>query len=159
MPPFEHRGIYLNKNNYLICEINFNLKQISLKHSQLLGTVVAGLIIFLCFMPWSYIAEKNITVSGMNAIGTNFGKPGLLHLILSVIMIVLFNIPKVWAKRTNLFVGAINFSWSMRNFLLVTTCFFGECPQKLPSLFLLIIACLVAMIMTLVPKIDIKKDL
>ena len=130
-----------------------------MKHSQLAGIVIAILIIILCFLPWSYVAEEHLTIQGMNASGTNFGRPGLLNVVFSVLMIILFCIPKIWAKRTNLFIGAINFAWSLRNYLLVTTCFFGECPQKLPELYFLIITCFGAMLMSFLPKVDIKKDL
>lgn len=134
------------------------IKSKDLKHSQLIGTLIAILIIILSHLPWSIVVEKHLIIGGMNAEGTNFGRPGLLNIILSVLMIILFNIPKVWAKRTNLFVGAINFAWSIRNYLLVTTCFFGECPQKLSALYFLVVTCFSAMLMTFFPKMEIEKE-
>ena len=68
-----------------------------------------------------------------------------------------FCLNKVWAKRTNLFIGAIGFAWSIRNYILVTTCYFGECPQKQPALFALVLFSFLTMLMTFFPKIEIKE--
>ena len=100
--------------------------------------------------------ERHLIIKGMSAEGTNFGRPGLLNIILCALMIACYSIPKVWAKRTNLFVGTINFAWSIRNYILVTTCFFGECPQKQPALLLLELFSLVALVMTFFPNVDVK---
>lgn len=129
-----------------------------MKYSQVLGVVIAILVIGICFLPWSVVTEHNIIVTGMNAKGTDFGKPGLMNIVFSLIMILLFCIQKIWAKRTNLFIGAINFAWSVRNYLLVTTCYFGECPEKKIGLFALLIFAFGAMLMTFFPQIKIEED-
>ncbi|HEX6914983.1 MAG TPA: hypothetical protein VF145_07060, partial [Chitinophagaceae bacterium] len=87
-----------------------------MKHSQLTGIIAAALLIVVCFFPWAYIESRNIMVTGMSAVGTNFGKPGLMNILVSSFAIILFAIPKVWAKRTNIFTGMFNLGWSIRNF-------------------------------------------
>ncbi len=129
-----------------------------MKYSQIVGVIIAVLVMGVCFLPWSIVAEHNIVVTGMRATGTDFGKPGLMNVVFSLVMILLFCIPKIWAKRTNLFIGAINFAWSVRNYLLVTTCYFGECPQKQVGLFALLFFAFGAMLMTFIPKINIQED-
>jgi hypothetical protein len=104
-------------------------------------------------MPWSFIADKNIVVTGMSASGTVYGKPGLMHFVLGVILIIFFLIPKIWAKRINLFISAINLAWSVRNYILLTTCFMGECPQMKSGLIFSIILCVVIFVMTLLPDL------
>ena len=126
-----------------------------MKHSQTIGIAAALLIIILCFFPWSYIVSKQMVITGMDAAGTNFGKPGLLNCILSAAMVLFFLVPKIWAKRTNVFVGALNLAWSFRNYLLVSACMMGECPEKKPALFALLAMSLLAQVMVLFPKIDI----
>jgi hypothetical protein len=54
-----------------------------MKHSQTIGIIAVLILAILCFMPWSYIASRQLVISGMHAEGTNFGKPGLFHLILA----------------------------------------------------------------------------
>ena len=77
--------------------------------------------------------------------------------LLSFIAIVLFLIPAIWAKRTNIFIGAIVFTWSLRNYILVSTCLMGECPVKQPALYALVVAGGVVMLMTLLPKLNSPK--
>ena len=71
-----------------------------MKYSQLLGCIAVILLAGICYLPWSFIAERNILVTGMSAPGTVYGKPGLMHLVLGVPLILFFLIPKIWAKRT-----------------------------------------------------------
>jgi hypothetical protein len=125
-----------------------------MKHSQTIGIIAVLILAILCFMPWSYIASRQLTVSGLHAEGTNFGKPGLFHLILSGVMIVLFLIPRIWAKRTNVFVAALNLAWAFRNYLLISSCMMGECPEKKPALYLILILAVLAQLMALLPKVN-----
>ena len=108
-------------------------------------------------MPWVTIASKDLVVTGMNAKGTDFGTPGKVNLFFSTIMAVFFVLPKVWAKRTNVFLGALNFSWSIRNYIVLTTCMMGECPEKKPALIALVLLCAITLLMTFFPKIDVNK--
>ena len=56
-----------------------------------------------------------------------------------------------------IFIGAIVFSWSIRNYILVSTCLMGECPVKQPALYALVVAGGVVMLMTLLPKLNSPK--
>jgi hypothetical protein len=71
--------------------------------------------------------------------------------------LIFFVVPSIWAKRTNIFIGAIVFAWSVRNYILVSTCLMGECPVKQPALYALVAASFVVMMMTLLPKINTTK--
>ena len=130
-----------------------------MKHSQTAGIIASLIIIFLCFLPWTYIVSQQITVTGFSAPGTSYGKPGLMNVILCGLMVILFAVPAVWSKRTNVFLAALNLAWSFRNFLLLSSCMMGECPEKKPALYLLLFAAAVIMTMALLPKIPmIKKN-
>src|ERR1700753_338110 len=107
-----------------------------MKYSKWLGIVGVILLIIACTMPWVQIISKNITVTGLNATGTNYGKPGLMNIILSCFAAAFFLLPKVLAKRSNLFVCAFNTAWAIRNYILVSACFLGECPVKQIGLYL-----------------------
>ena len=127
-----------------------------MKYSQLLGVIAVAALAGICYLPWSYIPDRHIIVTGMSAPGTDFGKPGLMHLVLGVLLALFFLIPKVWAKRINVFIAAINLAWSIRNYILLSSCYMGECPQKKPGLFLAFFLCLFIQVMTFLPKIRIK---
>ena len=128
-----------------------------MKYSQTIG-IVACLIVLICsYLPWSIVVSEHITISGFDTRGTRFGRPGLFLDFFTVLSLLLFAIPKIWAKRTNIFIGAIVFTWSIRNYILVSTCLMGECPVKQPALYVLVGASLVVMIMTLLPTINTSK--
>ncbi len=122
------------------------------------GPAAALLLIASCFMPWVVIESRQITVSGVDATGTNFGKPGYLHLITAFLFFILSLIPKVWAKRANLPVAAINTAWVIRNFLLIAVCRGGECPTRKIGFWLLLLASLLMLIAALFPSIDVEKS-
>ena len=129
-----------------------------MKHSQTVGLIASLALIGICFLPWVTISSNNLVVTGMNATGTNFGTPGKVNIIFSIIMLVFFALPKVWAKRTNVFIGALNFSWSVKNYLVLSTCLMGECPVKMPALFALVALAGVSLVMTFFPKIEVKQE-
>jgi hypothetical protein len=124
-----------------------------MKYSQLLGFIAVILLAGICYLPWSFIAEGNILVTGMSAPGTVYGKPGLMHLVLGVLLILFFLIPKIWAKRTNVFIAAINLAWSIRNYILLSTCYMGECPRIKAGLFLAILLCAFILVMSFLPDL------
>ena len=127
-----------------------------MKYSNRLGVIAAMALIGSCFLPWVYIDSIQTTITGVRAEHTSFGRPGLLHIIFSVFSIILFIIPRIWAKRTNLFIGALNFAWSIRNFLLITQCELGECPHKLLGIYAIIPVAALLLVMTMLPDIKMK---
>ena len=127
-----------------------------MKHSQLIGIVAVLALTGICFMPWTVIESKNIVVTGFASEGTSYGKPGYMNVILSMVSLLLFAIPKIWAKRTNVFVAAINLAWAFRNYLVLSGCMLGECPEKKPGLYLLLLAAAVIQVMALLPKINVE---
>ena len=129
-----------------------------MKHSQPIGIIAALAIIAICYMPWVFIASNNISVTGLDAGPTDFGRPGLMNIFLSCVCILFFAVPKIWAKRTNVFIATLNFAWSIRNFILLTTCQAGECPEKNAGLYLLLMASFTMLLMTFLPKINLPAD-
>ena len=129
-----------------------------MKYSQTIGFIAVVLAIVVCFMPLVYIESKNLTITGFKADGTRFGRPGMFIVYMGSIAAGLFLIPKIWAKRVNVFLTAMIFAWAVRNYLLLTTCAAGECPEKQVGLFLLLAFTAITMIMSFLPKIDLSKQ-
>ena len=67
-----------------------------------------------------------------------------------------FALPFIWAKRFNMVFGAFLFSWSFRNYLILSTCQMGECPQKQWALYGCIILSGLILLMTFLPKIKVS---
>lgn len=128
-----------------------------MKYSQQIGIVAAITLIVLCFFPWSIITSKQLVVSGFAAEGTSFGRPGLFHSIFCSAAILFFIIPRIWSKRTNVFIGAINLAWAIRNYILVSSCLLGECPEKQPALYAILACAIIIQLMVLLPKIPVEK--
>lgn len=125
-----------------------------MKYSQLFGCIAVFLLAAICYLPWSYIPDRNIIITGMSAPDTIYGKPGLMHFVLGVILIIFFITPKVWAKRINVFIAALNVAWTVRNYILLSTCYMGECPERKAGIFLAILLSLFILIMSFLPDLN-----
>ena len=112
----------------------------------------------LFFFTWIVVPSKNIVVSGVEATGTSFGKPGYFHLLFSFFFLLFSFIPKIWAKRTNLLVTALNLAWAMRNYFIISACRGGECPDKHVALYLVLLASIIMVVAALFPDIKIPAE-
>ena len=123
-----------------------------MKYSAHIGILFCGILVLTAYFPWIYIETLKLDVTGVGAdIKTVFGKPALMNFYLLPIIILFFLIPKLWAKKLNPFVGAINFAWALRNFLLLSTCRNGECPQQKIALYFYFLSAIVILVMTVLP--------
>jgi hypothetical protein len=122
------------------------------------GLIAVILLVVSCFIPWVLIPSKNIIVSGVDSTGTNFGKPGYTHFVLSFFFIIFHFIPKLWAKRVNLLIVALNIAWAIRNYFIISMCREGECPEKQIGLWLVILASVLMLIAALFPDIKLKEE-
>jgi hypothetical protein len=139
-------------------ERDFYFKRLFMKYSQLIGGIAVGVLAAVCYLPWSFIAEKNILVTGMSAPNTIYGKPGLMHIVLGIPLILFFIISKIWAKRVNLLLAAINLAWSARNYILLSTCYMGQCPILKVGLYVSILLSLLVLVMSFLPDLrDLEK--
>ena len=123
-----------------------------------IGLAASVLLIISCFSTWVIIVSKNIAVSGVNATGTNFGKPGYFNFLFTFFFILFTLIPRIWAKRTNLLITALNLSWALRNYFIISACRGGDCPEKQTSIYLLLIASLLMLASALFPDIKLREQ-
>lgn len=123
-----------------------------------IGLLAVLLLVYSCFIPWVIIPSQNIIVSGVDSTGTNFGKPGYAHFVLGFFFIVFHFIPKLWAKRINLLIVALNIAWAIRNYFIISMCRGGECPEKQIGLWLVLAASALLLIAALFPDIQLKKE-
>lgn len=131
-----------------------------MKYSQIIGVLAVLALAVTAFLPWAHISDGNtvIDVTGLHAEGTNYGKPALLGLILGTVCVSFFLTPKIWAKRTNVFVSVVVFAWAIKNYIIISACFAGNCPEKQAGLYLQAFFSFVVMIMALLPKIELPKE-
>jgi hypothetical protein len=129
-----------------------------MKYSKWIGLAGVALLIFASFQPWMAVHSKNIVITGMNTAGTNFGKPALMNIFMAVIAAILFIAPTVLAKRANLFFCGFNIAWCLRNFVVISACRAGECPEKMYGLYLLALASLMMLFGSFFPDIKLKEE-
>ena len=133
----------------------FYFKLLRMKNAHLIGSLVSAAIVFLVFQPWIFIPSIQLTISGWSAKGTDFGKPGLVPLVFSVIMGVLFWIPKVGAKVTTIILATLQLAWMIRNYILLTTSYIGEVPEKQWALIVLVPLTGIVLLMSLLSRTNI----
>jgi hypothetical protein len=129
-----------------------------MRYMKWIGLFAVILLVVSCFLPWVIIISKNIVVSGVDSTGTNFGKPGYAHFVLSFFFIVFHLIPKLWAKRINLLIVALNIAWAIRNYFIISMCREGECPEKQTGLWLVLFASALMLIAALFPDVQLKEE-
>lgn len=124
-----------------------------------IGIAAALLLIASCFIPWVDIVSKNIIVSGIDATGTSFGKPGYFHIVMAFFYLVFSFIPRLWAKRGNLLVIAMNFAWAVRNYFVIAACQGGDCPEKKTGIYLIMLTSVLMLVAALFPdmKLPVEK--
>jgi len=129
-----------------------------LRRMKWIGTLAALVLIVFCFFPWVFIESKNITVTGIESAGTSFGKPGYFHFFLAVLYLLFTFIPRLWAKRWNLLIVALNIAWAARNYFIISACSGGECPEKKAGLYMVLISSLIMLVAALFPRMEVSND-
>lgn len=116
---------------------------------KVLAFFSAILLISACFFPWVIIESKGITVSGINATGTNFGKPGFFHFVFVGLGLFLLLVNRSWSQKGAVVFAAFNLAWSLRNYIVISGCRMGDCPAKQPAIYFLIPASILFLLGTL----------
>jgi len=129
-----------------------------MRYMKWIGLMAVILLIVSCFTPWVIIPSKNIIVSGVDATGTNFGKPGYAHFLFSFFFIIFHFIAKLWAKRWNMIIVALNIAWAARNYFIISMCRDGECPEKQIGVYLVLAASLLMLIAALFPDVKLQDE-
>ena len=126
-----------------------------MKHSQTIGILLCITLFFLSTQPLVFIESQQWIITGWKTAKTNYGQPGKFFAYIGGMSFILFALPYLWAKRFNMALAAMLLAWSFRNFIVLSTCQMGECPQKQWALYGCIIVSLGILIMTFLPKIQV----
>lgn len=127
-----------------------------MKNASYLGIAAALLLIVSCFLPFTYYPDLNENFTGFYSKQGHYGKPGIFIIFLSVISIILFLIPKIWAKWTNQVVCVLIFAYVLRTFSLFSHSVAGTDTQIKPGLICIMGFSIIILISSLLSKADIK---
>ncbi|MBK8495156.1 MAG: hypothetical protein IPL50_09055 [Chitinophagaceae bacterium] len=130
------------------------------KYLHWLGMAACITLIVSCFLPWVYFADINQTFTGFYSYQNQYGRPGNFLTIFGALVLLFMLLPKIWAKRTNLFVCAITLAYAIKTYILFSSCYNNYCPQKLPALYLMVGCTVVMLISSGFPnlKLAVKKE-
>ena len=129
-----------------------------MKYSQWIGVAAVFLIIAGCFLPWAFFPDLNKDFTGFFSEQNRYGRPAKVLIVLGVVEIVFFLVPRIWAKRANIFMAAVTLAWSFKSYLLYTACYRGICPGVRVGLFLVLGGAVIVMVASLTPRLPIKPE-
>ena len=126
------------------------------------GILACLLLIATCFMPWTHYNNINETFTGFHvtkfSTGNYYGRAGIVVCVFVAIILFFFLVPRVWAKRANLFLSAVLFAYCIRTYIIFTSALFEGEVEKKAGIYLIIILSCIILVSSVFPKIDEKKE-
>lgn len=129
-----------------------------------IGIIACIALIVSCFLPWAYYADSHIvneadrTFTGFYSYQHQYGRPGMFLVFSGVIILVLMIVPKIWAKRTNLFLSALVLAYAIKSYVLFTSCYNAYCPEKRMGIYIMIVASVFILAASVFPKMKLENN-
>jgi hypothetical protein len=127
-----------------------------MKYSKWIGISACVLLVVSCFLPWTYHADLDKTFTGFFSEKNIYGKPGKFLTLFAVLSAVLILVPKIWAKRTHLFLSALSFGYAIRSFIVFIACYNTYCPEKKYGIWLMLFSCFVILLVSVFPDMKLE---
>lgn len=132
------------------------------KVAHITGILTCLGIIGACFMPWTYYQSIQQTFTGFNVVpfptGNYYGKAGIPISVISSLILLLMFIPRIWAKRTNLFLAGVLVAYTIRTYIIFTSALFDGEVTKFIGIYLVIILSILLLITTLFPNVQTNRS-
>jgi hypothetical protein len=125
-----------------------------MKYSQWVGIAAALLLVVACMLPWAWYPDINQHFTGFHSESNDYGRPGKVLTFLSVVAIAFYLIPRIWAKRSNMLIGAFALAFAIRCYYVYTACYRGICPEKEAGIFLIVAAAGVMLLTSFLPDLN-----
>lgn len=129
-----------------------------------IGLFTCILLVVSCFLPWMYFADANIateaerTFTGFSTYQNQYGKPGKLLSLIAIIVFVFMLLPKIWAKRANLFITALGVGYAIKTYVLFTSCYNAYCPEKRAGVYIMLISSILLLVAAAFPDLKLEKE-
>ncbi len=129
-----------------------------MKYSQWIGIGAAAVLVASCFMNWAWYPDLKMHFTGFFTYQNWYGKPGKFLSVFAAVAVLLFLLPKLWAKRWNLLVNAITLAYAIFSFINFSRCYGPAiCPERSAGIWVMLGAAGVMMLMALLPDLDLSK--
>ncbi len=126
-----------------------------------LGIIACVLAILSCFMPWITFTAQQETFTGFFVkkfpSGVYYGRPGTFITIICLVILACMFIPKLWAKRINIFVSAFFLAFVVSVYIRFTNSLFENEIERRYGLILLVISAVIIFISCLLPDMKVKE--
>lgn len=124
-----------------------------MKYYKFWGILGVLLVVAACFMPWAWYSDIQEHFTGFYTRENMYGKPAKVFIFLGACSLICLLVDKVWAKRTNLFLMAVQIAYLTKTYVLFTSCYAGNCPKKEYGLFILMAGTLLMVLGALFPNV------
>lgn len=124
------------------------------KYLHWIGIAACVTLIVSCFLPWVHYADINQTFTGFYSYKNEYGKPGKFLVFFAVLILIFMLLPKIWAKRANLFISALTLAYAIKTVILFGSCYNNYCPEKLFSLYLMAGCTVVMLLASVFPSLE-----
>lgn len=121
-----------------------------------LGIAACITLIVSCFLPWVYYADINQAFTGFYSYQNQYGRPGKFMVVLGSIILVFMLLPKLWAKRTNLFLAALLLAYAVKSYILFSSCYNNYCPEKRYGIYLVVACTAIMLLASVFPKLKLS---
>jgi len=118
------------------------------------GLIACITLIISCFLPWAYYSDLHKTFNGFFSEQNNYGRPGMLLVPLAIIIFIFMLLPKLWAKRANLFICALLVGYALTKYILFTSSYGLSFPEKRFGIFLMLFSSIVMLIASIFPRME-----
>ena len=128
---------------------------------HIVGLIASASLIGACFIPWVHYNNINETFTGFHvsrfSTGNYYGRAGVVICFFTAIILLFMFVPKLWAKRTNLFLTAILFAYCIRTYIIFTSALFEGEVEKKAGIYLIIVLSFTMLASSLFPKLEAKQ--
>ncbi len=122
------------------------------------GIIACVTLVVSCFMPWAYYDDLHQTFTGFYSYNNQYGKPGKFLSLIAVVVLAFIFLPKIWAKRSNIFIAALGVGYSVKTFILFTSCYNAYCPEKKLGIYVMLLSSLVILLSAIFPDMKMEPD-
>lgn len=131
-----------------------------MKYYKQIGIIACLLLVIGSLSPLAYYPDLHQYFTGFYSEKNMYGRPGKVFTFFAVVSVVLIFVNKIWAKRTLIFIAAINIGYLIKTYVVFTSCYNTICPEKKYGLFLLIAGTVLLLISALFPdmKLPVKSE-
>ncbi len=121
------------------------------------GVAAAILLIAACFMPWGYYGDIKENFTGFYSYNNNYGKPGKFLVSIALLAIIFMIVPKIWAKRINLFLTALGVGYAIKTYVLFSSCYKAYCPEMKAGIYIMVACSIVLLVAAVFPNMKLAE--